>query len=121
MHLRHPTQLLNPPKNSPQEQHNPDSSSKIDVTEIDDDSKCLDVDDNDDDNTISKNIENRKITSKEEGVNLTVYKGRKAAVTLVRQKDEVSSSDCKNSRTSSNNNNINNNNNRQQSDVWRPY
>lgn len=111
MHLRHPAILTAPKTNSPQDtEQNPDSSSKIDVTELDD-SKCLDIDDTDD-NKNDNNVENKKITTKEEGVNLTIYKGRKAAVTLVRQKDEVSSSDCKNSRTTSNS---------RHSDVWRPY
>lgn len=108
MHLRHPSILNATKTNSSEEpEQNPDSSSKIDVTELDDINKCVDVDDSDE----SKNeIDNKKII-KEEGINLTIYKGKKAAVTLVRQKDEVSSSECKNSRSSNN----------RHSDVWRPY
>lgn len=48
--------------------------------------------------------------SREEGVNLTIHRGRKAPLTLIKHKDEVTSSE-KNSRG----------NNGRQVDVWRPY
>lgn len=110
MHLRHPSMITGPRSSSPQETNqNPDSSSKIDVTELDD-SKSVDVDDSQDSKTTENKSETKKTALKEEGVNLTVCKGRKASVTLVRQKDEVSSSEC--SKRSNNN---------RHSDVWRPY
>ncbi|XP_057664204.1 runt-related transcription factor 3-like [Diorhabda carinulata] len=111
-------------RNSPEEEtsQNPDSSSeKLDVTEIEED-----VDDKDNKNsvkelssTIEKDTkETLKNLNKEvnkdnkhcEGVNLSV-KVRKAAVTLVKQKDEVSSSDKDNNKYSKENNRH----------VWRPY
>ncbi|KAL1494157.1 hypothetical protein ABEB36_009801 [Hypothenemus hampei] len=89
MNLRHQSVLA---LNSPDEQ-NPDSSSeKVDVvTEIDDD----DV----------KGEEEKK----GEGVNLSV-KARKAAVTLIKQREDVSG-DKSGGRASA----------AKQSDVWRPY
>lgn len=97
--LTAPKSGSSPREPEPEPEQNPDSSSKIDVTEVED-GKCVDGE-----------KKEKSAVAKEEGVNLTVYKGKKAAVTLVKQKDEVSSSECKGSRAPSN----------RQSDVWRPY
>lgn len=115
MHLRHPSLLSAAPRsNSPQEINPDSSSSKLAITEGDDfktgkksDEELEMVDD------VSKDqLESKKCISKQEGVNLTIFKGRKAAVTLIREKEEVSSSESsKNSRSS----------NGRHSDVWRPY
>lgn len=99
---------------SPQEDNsqNPDSSSeKLDVTEVDEESK--DVKEFSKENADEKNEEKREENERKsysEGINLSL-RVRKAAITLVRQKDEVSSSDrddLKCSRDSNRN-------------VWRPY
>lgn len=102
---------------SPQEDNsqNPDSSSeKLDVTEIDDESKdvkefskenFVDSDGKDEE----KQDENER-KSYSEGINLSL-RVRKASITLVRQKEEVSSSD-KNDLKCSRDSNRN---------VWRPY
>nr|CAI5838802.1 unnamed protein product [Callosobruchus analis] len=88
---------------------NPDSSSeKLDVTEVDDDSK--DVKD------IKEKLELKEEKAEKEekapeGINLSL-KVRKAAITLVRQKDEVSSSERDNVRSGGRDTNRN---------VWRPY
>ncbi|XP_018561271.1 segmentation protein Runt-like [Anoplophora glabripennis] len=102
MSLRNSSALVR----SPQEDNsqNPDSSSeKLDVTEVDEESKDSDGKDED------KNDENEK-KNFSEGINLSL-RVRKAAITLVRQKDEVSSSD-KNDLKCSRDSNRN---------VWRPY
>lgn len=89
---------------------NPDSSSeKLDVTEIEDESDIKD------DKELVKDVKDHiKETDKDvkncEGVNLSV-KVRKAAVTLVKQKEEVSSSDRENNKCSKENSRH----------VWRPY
>lgn len=116
-----------PPKtpHSPQQQQqqqqdesvqNPDSSSeKLDVTEIEETTQTVREKDQIDDEmpTVEGNKRNSNHFT-DEGINLSV-KVRKAAITLVRQKDEVSSSEkdsLKCSRSSANN---------RHSDVWRPY
>lgn len=78
---------------------NPDSSSSIDITDVDERKE----EDEDRKEDFGKGDKGR-----DEGVNLTVHRGRKAAITLVRQKEEVSSSE-KSSRSG------------RHSDVWRPY
>lgn len=96
MNLRHHSLL--PRSSSPFESsQNPDSSSgKLDSAENDD-----------------SNIDEGKIPEsksvKNEGINLSLHKCRKAAITLVRQKDEVSSSDKEDLKCN------------RLSDVWRPY
>ncbi|KAJ8916770.1 hypothetical protein NQ315_005775 [Exocentrus adspersus] len=109
------------PRNSPQEDNfqNPDSSSeKLDVTEVDEESKDVKEFSKDsfrdslkDAAGLEKNIdekcgENEK-KSFSEGINLSL-RVRKAAITLVRQKDEVSSSDKDDLKCNNRN-------------VWRPY
>ncbi|XP_022904040.1 runt-related transcription factor 1-like [Onthophagus taurus] len=120
MHLKH-SGLLPQKSSSPDLIQNPDSSSKIDgenTREDDLDEKNIDQDEDDDEDQDNQNksdiVEDEGKDSKDEGVNLTVYKGRKAAITLVKQKEEVSSSDVKNI-------NEKHNPNSRHSDVWRPY
>lgn len=101
---------------------NPDSSSeKLDVTEVDEESKDVKEFSKDsfresfrdstesDEKDEEKNDENER-KSFSEGINLSL-RVRKAAITLVRQKEEVSSSD-KNDLKCSRDGNRN---------VWRPY
>ncbi|XP_072395719.1 uncharacterized protein [Diabrotica undecimpunctata] len=98
---------------------NPDSSSeKLDVTEIEEETEDKDIKEpikefsDDIESDVSKN--GNKDTPKEnklcEGVNLS-GKVRKATVTLVKHKDEVSSSNRDNTKCSKENNRH----------VWRPY
>ncbi|CAH1116248.1 unnamed protein product [Phaedon cochleariae] len=108
MNLRNNSLLA---RGSPQEDvsQNPDSSSeKLDVTEVDNDVKDL----KDFSETFKESVEKDSDKDKNtfEGVNLSM-KLKKAAVTLVRQKDEVSSSDRDNSKGSRDSNR----------NVWRPY
>lgn len=80
---------------------NPDSSSSIDITDVDERKE------DDEDKPEREDLEKIE-KGRDEGINLTVHRGRKAAITLVRQKEEVSSSE-KSSRSG------------RHSDVWRPY
>ncbi|GLV34604.1 hypothetical protein CBL_09084 [Carabus blaptoides fortunei] len=108
LHLRHPGLLPSAPASegcSPTPEANPDSSGKI--TEITD---------------VSMDEEKKSPASPADGsVNLTVHKGRKAAVTLVKQKDDddVTSSD-KTDSIASEKSDARVATTRH-SDVWRPY
>ncbi|CAH1109808.1 unnamed protein product [Psylliodes chrysocephalus] len=103
-------QLMSRTSQDDDNSQNPDSSSeKLDVTEIEDESDIKD------DKELVKDVKDHiKETDKDvkncEGVNLSV-KVRKAAVTLVKQKEEVSSSDRENNKCSKENSRH----------VWRPY
>lgn len=106
MNLRHPSlvpSILSPPDDSISQ--NPDSSSeKVDVTEIEDEKPSKEKD---------KEADLEKEANKKnsgEGVNLSI-KGRKAAVTLIRQREEINKEGAKGGRSSGVRN----------SDVWRPY
>lgn len=114
MHLKHHS-LLPHRSLSPQEPlQNPDSSgSKIDNCDTNESVTADTTKDEDSNDKKEENVkeESKKGSSKDEGINLTIYRGRKAAVTLVKQRDEVSSSDLKNYRNA----------NSRHSDVWRPY
>lgn len=103
-------------KSSPKEEttQNPDSSSeKLDVTEVDDDD-LHDVKDVKEDiknfcvdkRTSEKHVENNERHC--EGINLSLRLS-KTAITLVRQKDDVSSNERENARREVNRH------------VWRPY
>lgn len=114
MHLKH-HQLMPNRSSSPQElSQNPDSSgSKVDTLDTNE-SVSADTtkeEDGEDKKEATTKDDDKKVNSKDEGVNLIVYRARKANVTLVKQRDEVSSSDIKTYRNSS----------VRQSDVWRPY
>ncbi|GJQ73582.1 hypothetical protein Trydic_g13927 [Trypoxylus dichotomus] len=114
MHLKHQSLLPNR-SGSPQELiQNPDSSgSKMDTPDTNE-SISADTtkhEENDDKKEVTSKEEDKRANTRDEGVNLTVYRCRKAAVTLVKQRDEVSSSDIKTYRNSS----------ARHSDVWRPY
>ncbi|XP_050295629.1 runt-related transcription factor 3-like [Anthonomus grandis grandis] len=104
--LRHPglvSSILSPPDDSMSQ--NPDSSSdKVDVTELDEDR----------DKDEESSIVDKDSTKSVEGVNLSV-KVRKAAVTLIRQRDEVGVSNNKDLSKSGRSEVVRN------SDVWRPY
>lgn len=109
MNLRQSSLIASFPRtSSPKEIHqNPDSSSSIDITDVD---EKQDIEEN----KLRLREDDKKSGTRDEGVNLTVHKGRKAAVTLVRQKEEVTSSDrdgVKAQRSVS----------ARHSDVWRPY
>ncbi|KAJ8930236.1 hypothetical protein NQ314_016962 [Rhamnusium bicolor] len=102
------------PRTSPQEDNsqNPDSSSeKLDVTEIEEETK--DAKENSKDGFIENYKDSlrdaddaKERKSFNEGINLSL-RVRKASITLVRQKDEVSSSEKDNLKCSRH--------------VWRPY
>lgn len=105
IHLRHPSLLPNMHSNSsPRDlkpSSNPDSSGiHVELTDIDNGKQ-------------EENSEEdiKRCISKDEGVNLTVGRGKKAAITLVRQRNESNERDpsVKNSRGA------------RHSDVWRPY
>ncbi|KAI4456485.1 runt related [Holotrichia oblita] len=114
MHLKHHS-LLPARSTSPQEPvQNPDSSgSKVDTTDTNESisADTTKEEESDDKKDVGTKDEDKKENVKDEGINLTVYRGRKAAVTLVKQRDEVSSSDIKTYRNAS----------ARHSDVWRPY
>ncbi|XP_017774113.1 PREDICTED: runt-related transcription factor 1-like [Nicrophorus vespilloides] len=96
MSLRHP--MAN--RSSSPASQNPDSSGNMDI-EIEDSTSPKPTKD-----------EDEPEPKKDEGVNLTVQKGRKAAITLIKQKEEVTSSETgKSSRNSTS----------RHTDVWRPY
>lgn len=114
MHLKHHS-LLPTRSGSPQEpSQNPDSSgSRVDAGDVNE-SVTADTtkdEDNDERKDETSQEDSKKSNAKDEGINLTVCRGRKAVVTLVKQRDEVSSSDIKAYRNSS----------LRHSDVWRPY
>jgi hypothetical protein len=95
MNLRHHP-LLPRSSTSPHEPNqNPDSSGKVEAADNDDGKS-------DDD-------KGEKKCPKDEGMNLSLHRCRKAAITLVRQKEEVSSSDKEHLKCN------------RLSDVWRPY
>ncbi|KAF2903388.1 hypothetical protein ILUMI_02797 [Ignelater luminosus] len=102
IHLRHPSLLPNTNNDtSPRDLKSDSSGVRMDLTDIENSKQ-------------DDNIEEvRRCISKDEGINLTVARGRKAAITLVRQKNEAISdekdSPIKSSRSS------------RHSDVWRPY
>lgn len=103
-------------KSSPKEEsiQNPDSSSeKLDVTEIEDDTKDVKDDIKDLCRVSSKQSSEKHVETNErnrEGINLSLRLS-KTAITLVRQKDDVPSSDRDNVKCSRETNRH----------VWRPY
>lgn len=93
---------------------NPDSSSeKLDVTEVDDDDKEISESGTVKTKSTDKDNADKRVNKDAkdgEGINLSL-RVRKAAITLVRPKHEVSSSDRENMKCSRENNR----------NVWRPY
>ncbi|KAK4873556.1 hypothetical protein RN001_012916 [Aquatica leii] len=101
IHLRHPSLLPNT-NSSPKDIKSANSDNVLTRNEF------TDVDSNKQDDSCE---EDTRRVSKDEGINLTVARGRKAAITLIRQRNENSDErdSVKNSRSS------------RHSDVWRPY
>lgn len=108
MNLRHPSlvpSILSPPEDYVSQ--NPDSSSeKVDVTELEEETVDLKVKDPD---PVEKDESKKSL----EGVNLSV-KGRKAVVTLIRQKEDAGGVNKEVAKCGKGNGIRN-------SDVWRPY
>lgn len=91
---------------------NPDSSSSIDITDVDEKNEVDIESQMKSGSDYEATEEERNSASRDEGINLTLHRGKKTAITLVRQKDEsVSSTDKKTARSAS----------ARHSDVWRPY
>ncbi|KAF7280614.1 RUNX family transcription factor Runt related B isoform X2 [Rhynchophorus ferrugineus] len=113
MNLRHPAlvpSILSPPEDSTSQ--NPDSSSeKVDVTDVHEKEK--EENDTEKENDRLSPPEKESSKSGGEGVNLSL-KGRKAAITLVRQKDDFGAGQKEGSKSLRSNSS-------RASDVWRPY
>lgn len=91
---------------------NPDSSSSIDITDVDEKNEV----------EVESQLKNYQAAeegtdsaSKDEGVNLSLHRGKKAAITLIKQKEESVSSTDKNGLKTSRSGST------RHSDVWRPY
>lgn len=106
MNLRHPSlvsSILSPP-----EDHPDSSSEKVDILEVEDE----DVKDKTESSDNEK--ESPKKVTVTEGINLSAGKVKRAAVTLIRQKEDLTANKDGSSKS-------NKNSGAKNSDVWRPY